>query len=221
MIDWIELFKNFWFLLQQGQLPELGRWNYVLLAVLVAIEGPIVTLLGAAAASGGLMRVWAVFLSAAIGNMTADSLWYLLGYYGKIDTALRIGRWVGLRKVHLDRLTAAMQKHSLKILFFAKLTAGFMVPSLLAAGLSRIPWKRWFPVLFLGEMVWTGSLILIGYYTTESIKVVSREISYLVLAISILFLIVIIWQGRRILFKDKDFSEAVHVEDDKNKKEKE
>ena len=36
-----------------GQLPELGHWTYILLALLVMVEGPIATLLGAAAASAG------------------------------------------------------------------------------------------------------------------------------------------------------------------------
>ena len=216
MEKWIELLKTFWVLLQQGQLPEVGRWNYFLLAVLVAIEGPIATLLGAAAASAGLMRTWAVFSAAAAGNLTADMLWYLLGYYGKVDTALRLGRWAGLKRQHIDRLTVSMQKHALKILFFAKMTAGFMIPSLIATGLARIPWKRWFPVVFLGEMIWTGSLLLIGFYTTEAIKSVAQGIALIVVGASILFLIVIIWQGRRILMRTKEFTEAIYGEERNN-----
>jgi membrane protein DedA with SNARE-associated domain len=214
MDHWIELLRNFWTLLQQGQLPEVGHWNYVLLAVLVAIEGPIATLLGAAAASGGLMRVWAVFVAAAAGNLTADTLWYMLGYHGKVETILRIGRLVRLKQKHLDRLTLVMQKHALKILFFAKLTAGFMIPSLIATGVARVPWKRWFPVVMAGEMIWTGMLIIIGYYTTEAIKVVENSIRLVIVAASILFLIVMIWQGRRILLKTGEFTDAFYDRED-------
>lgn len=201
---------NFWLLLQQGHLPEVGRWNYLLLALIVAIEGPIATLLGAAAASAGLMRVSLVFLSASFGNIAADTLWYLLGYNGKLDTALRLGHWLGLKRSHIERLTSAMEKHGLKILFFAKLTAGFMIPSLISAGLVRLPWKRWFPVLLAGEMIWTGALTVIGFYTTESIKNLSEGISILVMVFSILFLVIVIWQGRKYLMKDPEFSNAVH-----------
>jgi membrane protein DedA with SNARE-associated domain len=209
-----QLINQFWTLLQQGQLPEVGRWNYVLLAAIVAVEGPIATLLGAVAASAGLMRPWAVFVAAALGNMTADALWYLLGYSGRLDAALRLGRFVGLRRTHIEHLTTAMQKHGLRILFFAKLTAGFMIPSLIAAGMVRLPWKRWLPVLLLGEFIWTGTLLTIGYFTTESIKLISREISFLVLGVSIVFLAVVIWQGRRILFKTQEFNEAIHARDE-------
>jgi membrane protein DedA with SNARE-associated domain len=215
MENWLELIKNFWYLLQQGQLPEVGRWNYLLLSALVAIEGPIATLLGAAAASAGLMRIWGVLLAAALGNMTADCLWYLVGYVGNNNTTLRLTRWMGSRRTLVERLTIPMKSHGLQILFFAKLTAGFMIPTLIAAGLARLPWKRIFPILLLGEMIWTGVLIVIGYFATEAIKNVSQDISYIILAASILFLIVIIWQGRRILMENPEIAEVIHPDENK------
>ena len=70
----------------------------------------------------------------------------------------------------LERLEQGMHDHASKILFIAKLTVSFMIPSLIAAGLIKVPWKRWFPALFAGEMIWTGSLMLVGYFATEAIK---------------------------------------------------
>jgi membrane protein DedA with SNARE-associated domain len=213
-MDLLKYLNDFWILLQQGQLPEVGKWNYLLLAILVAVEGPIATLLGAAAASAGLMRFWGVFACAAAGNLVADTLWYMLGYTGRIETALKIGRFAGLKRKHLDHLTNAMQKHGIKILFFAKLTAGFMIPSLVAAGLARLPYKRWFPILLLAETIWTGTLMYIGFYTTEAIKSVSRDIAYISLAISVVFLAVVFIEGRRILMHTKEFEEAIHTDED-------
>jgi len=215
MENWINYLQNVWLLLQQGQLPEVGHFNYVFLAVLVAFEGPVATLLGAAAASAGLMRVGAVFLAACIGNLTADTLWYTLGYHGKIDSLIRWLHWKWLKQRHLDRMTSAMQTHAVKILFFAKLTAGFMIPSLIATGMARIPMRRWFPVLVLGEVIWTGTLVIIGYYTTEAIKDLSRGISFLVLGGSIFFLIIIILEGRNILRKTIDIKQVLE-EDEEN-----
>jgi membrane protein DedA with SNARE-associated domain len=197
----LDILENFWILLQQGQLPEVGRWNYLFLAILVTIEGPIATLLGAAAASAGLMRLWGVFLAAAVGNISADALWYFLGYTGKHIPSSRLARWVGLRQDTVDRLTDALHSHGLKILLLAKLTAALMIPTLIASGLTRLPWKRVFPVLFLGEMIWTGTLITIGYFATEAIKNVERAVGYGIAGAAFLFLIFVIWQGRRILMQ--------------------
>jgi membrane protein DedA with SNARE-associated domain len=201
MNTFFQLVQNFILAMKTGQLPQLGYWTYLVLAVLVAIEGPVATLLGAAAASAGLMRPWLVLIAAAAGNLTADSLWYTLGYVGKLEWLLRFGRKLGLQPNLLERLEKAMHKHAAKILFMAKLTVSFMIPSLIAAGLVKVPWRRWFPALFAGEMIWTGSLILIGYFATEAIKRVEQGVEYLVLGLSIIFVFFILWMGRRILGK--------------------
>jgi membrane protein DedA with SNARE-associated domain len=201
MNTFFQLVQNFILAMKTGQLPQLGYWTYLVLAVLVAIEGPVATLLGAAAASAGLMRPWLVLIAAAAGNLTADSLWYTLGYVGKLEWLLRIGRKLGLQPNLLERLEKGMHKHAAKILFMAKLTVSFMIPSLIAAGLVKVPWRRWFPALFAGEMIWTGSLILIGYFATEAIKRVEQGVEYLVLGLSIIFVFFILWMGRRILGK--------------------
>ena len=208
MHDWITLFHGLIITIKSGQLPQLGYWTYIILGLLVAVEGPIATLLGAAAASAGLMRPMPVFLAAATGNLTADSLWYSIGYLGKTEWILRFGRRMGMRESLINHLKQNMLEHSTKVLFLAKLTVSFVVPSLIAAGLLRIPWKRWFPALLLAETIWTGSLVLIGYYTTEALKRVEQGIEYAVLAASIAFVIFAILAGRRLIRQwDKDSTE--------------
>jgi membrane protein DedA with SNARE-associated domain len=187
--------------LKSGQIPQLGYWSYFLLAIAVAVEGPITTLLGAAAASAGFMRPGLVFLSAAIGNLTADSLWYTLGYVGKIEWVLRFGRRLGVRPDILEKLEHGMRKHTIRILFIAKLTISFVIPSLIAAGLVKAPWRKWFPAIFGGEMIWTGFLVLIGYYTTEAIKRWRNGFEYLALFSAIAFVVIVLVVGRRMLRK--------------------
>jgi membrane protein DedA with SNARE-associated domain len=189
----LQFVQTFWIALQNGTLPHLGAWNYVLLSLLVAVEGPIATLLGAAAASAGYMRPALVFLAAALGNLVSDTLWYQLGYAGKIEWFSRYGRWLGIRPHHLEHLEQGMHDHAAKLLMLAKLTAGLMIPSLIAAGLARVPWRRWFPALLAGETLWTGTLVLIGYYTTEAIKQVAADVEKIGLAGSVLFVVVVLF----------------------------
>ena len=193
----------------------MGAWTYLVLAILVAIEGPIATLLGAAAASAGLMRPWLVFAAAAAGNLTADSLWYSLGYLGKIEWVLRFGRKLGVRKDFLERLESGMHEHAVRILFIAKLTVSFVIPTLIAAGLVRIPWKRWFPAIFTGEMIWTGSLVLIGFFTTEAMKRIEKGMGYVILAASVVFVFAMLWLLHR--FLTKEYQSEVKVPDQNQK----
>ncbi|HEY3311220.1 MAG TPA: VTT domain-containing protein [Anaerolineales bacterium] len=199
MIEWIEPIHHLQSLFLKVQLPEWGAWTYLALAVLVAVEGPIATLLGAAAASAGAMRPWLVFFSAAGGNLAADTLWYLVGYLGKIEWFFNFGQRLGLNPVHMELLQKTMRKHAVRVLFFAKLSMSLMIPSLVAAGLVKARWQRWFPAVFSGELIWTGALVLIGFHATEAIQNIERGVEYVILGGSILFVIFVVVMSRRIL----------------------
>jgi membrane protein DedA with SNARE-associated domain len=193
------LFQNLIVMLRSGHLPELGFWTYIILGMLVLVEGPIATLLGAAAASAGLMRAWGVFLAAALGNLTADTLWYSVGYLGKTKWITQFGKRFGVSESLVKHLEQHMITHATRVLFLAKLTLSFVIPSLIAAGLLRIPWRRWFPGLILAETLWTGSLVLIGFYTTEAVKRVEQWVEYAALGVSLLFVVAVILEGRRLV----------------------
>jgi membrane protein DedA with SNARE-associated domain len=182
-----------------AHLASLGAWSYFLLAFLVAVEGPIVTLLGAGAASVGLMHPGFVFLAAAIGNLTSDTGWYFLGYIGKIEWVKKFGKRLGVSEDKLERL------------FLSKLTVSPMIPALIATGLIRYPWKRWFPFVFAGEMIWTGSLVLIGFFGIQAVSKVKLGLEHIILIGSILFVIFIFFLGRHYLKKE------IHEPEEKTK----
>ncbi len=202
MVDLDSLFafvRGILITLRSGHIPELGYWSYVILFLLVAIEGPISVLLAAAAASAGLMRPVPVFFAAAAGNLTADNLWYLLGYMGKTEWMHHFGRWLGMKPKLIEHLKHNMLKHATRVMFLAKITVSFVIPALITAGLLRVPWKRWFPYFIIAETLWTGTLVCIGYYTTESLKRVQQGVEYIGLGVSIAFVVVMFVLGRRLL----------------------
>lgn len=199
MNNWVQLWQDFIHLFKNGQIPEWGLWSYFALALLVAFEGPMATLLGAAAASAGAMRPLLVFFAASAGNLTADTLWYAIGYMGKIEWLFHLGQRFGISRERLERLQGHMRKHAVKVLFFAKLSMSLMIPSLIAAGLVKARWRSWFPAVFGGEIIWTGGLVLIGYFTTEAVKRVEQGLEYFILGASLVFVIGMLWLSRRIL----------------------
>jgi membrane protein DedA with SNARE-associated domain len=175
------------------QTASWGGWAYILIAVLVAVEGPITTLAGAVAASTGYLNPVLVFVSAAIGNLTADTLWYSLGYLGKIEWLVRYGTWFGIKESSLTRLQQDIYAHIHKLLFVAKLTLGLVVPTLIAAGLARVPFKRWFGVLFAAECLWTGALVLLGYYFGSMIQHVETNLRWMSVGGGVIFAAIVIY----------------------------
>jgi membrane protein DedA with SNARE-associated domain len=169
---------------------SLGIWAYFAIAVLVIVEGPIATLVGAVAASAGYLKPGWVFASAAAGNLTSDTLWYLLGYLGNIEWVLKYGKYVGVKEQQVAYLQNEIQKHVLQILFVAKLTLGFVIPVLVATGLSKIPIRRWFGVLFIAECIWTGTLVFVGYHFGHYVRTMERGLQFFALGGALLFAIV-------------------------------
>ncbi|HEX7555490.1 MAG TPA: hypothetical protein VF338_02615 [Leptolinea sp.] len=204
----VAIIRTFWHNLQFGVVTQIGSWNYLIIALLVAVEGPVVTLLGASASASGYLKTGFVLLAAAAGNITADLVWYRLGYAGKIEWLLPYQRWLGIKPKQMIHLQDQMYKHASKILFFAKLSSGFMIPSLVAAGMAKVPVKKWFPTLLIGETIWTGSLIFIGYHGTKILSSLSKGIEYVLLGASLLFMVVMVYYIRRALRASGVFEET-------------
>lgn len=178
---------------------EGGPLGYLVLAVLVAVEGPIATLFGAAAAATGVLSLPFVFAAATLGNLTADMLWYWVGRSGRLDTMARYSRWIRLKPEQVYLLSSQLEQNTTKVLFVAKITAGLVIPTLIAAGLIRAPWRKWFLPIFIGETLWTGALVLLGYYATSLLFQVERTIGYFVVGGSALFFLAIVYAVRRTL----------------------
>lgn len=170
----------------------LAGWAYLLLALLVAIEGPIVTLAGAVAASAGLLNPVLVFVSASLGNLSADILWYSLGALGKTEWLMKLSSRFGVKENVITRLEKDVREHIHKVLFIAKLTMGLVIPTLIAAGLARVPFKRWFGVLFGAECIWTGSLVLAGYYLGALTQRIEANLRWVSLAGAMLLAAILI-----------------------------
>jgi len=192
-----ELIRMAWLQLQHGRLPPLGHWVYPVLALLTAIEGPIATLVAAAGSAAGLARPGLVFVSAATGNLAADTLWYTLGRAGRLEWITRIGGRFGLRQRHVSDLRHSMQQHAPRVVFVAKLTEGFTIPALVAAGLARVRWRRWLPPLVAAEVIWTGSLVLIGYHAADAVRRVDSALKWLPLGAVLVAVPVGLWWLRR------------------------
>ena len=186
-----------------NQVQPLGNWLYLLLALLVALEGPLATLTAAVASSAGYLDPKLVFVSASCGNLSADILWYSLGYMGKIELLGRYGGWLGIKQDAVLRLKQGIHDHVGKFLFVAKLTLGLVVPTLVAAGLARVSWRHWIGALFLAESIWTGSLVLAGYYYGQYILHIEKGLKWISIgSTAILVIIVGIYILRRRSHKD-------------------
>jgi membrane protein DedA with SNARE-associated domain len=91
----------------------------------------------------GPLNPWLAFLSCLVGALAGDCLMYAVGYHFG-HSILRENRWVG-RWVHPERearVERLIARHGLKVLFAARFLMGLRSTVYLAAGVLRIPFRR-------------------------------------------------------------------------------
>jgi len=185
----IETFPKFWNALQHGNVLPLGYWNYFFLFIFVIIQGPLVKLLSGAVASTTNLNLYLVILVSILASMTADIGWYYLGRLGKLQK--RKSKHTK-RKQIAYLLQNAMHEHYFKVLVLGKISLGLAIPSMVAAGVVRISWRKWLPAVFVGEFLYTIMLILTGYFAAESLNHANQTIRFIGLAITGIFLLVLV-----------------------------
>ena len=191
--------QNFWTALSSGSASSAHLWLYVVITLLVMVEGPVSILLAAGASSAGFLNPLPVFMAATLGNLIADTLWYGLGYLGKIDWLLRRRGWFGVDADKLDLIRRVIHQQAVRLLIFAKLTNGLIVPVLIATGLARVPWRKWFPIIFVTNLLTSLVMVALGYYMASSLLHVQEGLRYAAFAATLLFLLVASFYMRRLL----------------------
>jgi membrane protein DedA with SNARE-associated domain len=176
---------------------------YLTLALLSILQGPIALLVGAGAAAAGVINPWWLFLTITLGNLSVDILWFWIGRLGKIDWLLKF-RFLKLKMETILRLEKSLDAQAPRIVILAKLSSVFVLPVMVAAGLMRLPWKRWFPTLFGIEILKNVVLILAGYYSVLSITQFKSWLSILTIAGLVLSLLIPWFFIRRSIHLDRD-----------------
>ena len=175
-------------------------WQYLIIFFGVAIEGPAVTLTAAALAGAGLLDPWVVLLCAGAGNLTGDICWYLLGYFGRFEALVRRFPQLAPLAPEIDRIKAEVAQNAPRMLFIAKLAFGVVsIPTLVAAGVARVPWQRVVPAQLLGELIWSGALVWFGLFFGQYVSQLQNDLRIAALVSGVLFLLSLIWVVRRLI----------------------
>lgn len=193
MPNYLDLILNtlsqFWLELQHGNVLPIGNWNYIILFILVIIQGPVVKLLSGAVVSNTYLNLFIVILVSIMASLVADSWWYFVGQKGNFEQFFRRKSAKSNRIVQL--LLDAMQTHYFKVLLLGKLSMGLALPSIISAGISKIPWRKWFPAVLLGEVIFSSALVLTGFFAAESIGQANQTIKLVGIILTVVLILVL------------------------------
>lgn len=191
------IIQHLWAGFQQGQLPDLGSWNYGLLAFFMILQGRPSAVFSGIVASAGTLNLALVLVVIMAARVVVDLFWYTVGATGWVD---RLGGRVALVARAAGHLEAEMARKPRQFVLLGKLSNTLTIPVVIAAGHSRLPLGQWFPSSFAGEFLWTFSLLLFGYLSANAVSAVSGGLSTLMLGFTGVFaaiFLISLLRGRR------------------------
>ena len=145
----------------------------------------------------GFFSFWPIYLTLILGDFAADLGWYAIGRYGARKFVDRWGHYLSLTPDIMDRLENVFKEHHDKILFISKITMGFgfALATLMAAGMARVPLKKYALYNFLGGFIWTGILMGAGYFFGNLYSLLDKSFRLAFVIFLIIFVLLAVYGG--------------------------
>ena len=163
----------------------LPTFGYPMMFFGSLIEGPALMIIVGFLLRLGFFSFVPAFLLLFAGDLAGDFMWYGIGRFALHRTILRIGKFFGVSEEIFEKIKEKFRKHEGKIIFGSKLTTGFgfSVFIVMAAGITRMPLKKFSAIAAFGGILWTAGLFLIGYFFGNVYLQLEKGIRIIFLAI--------------------------------------
>lgn len=142
-----------------------GLAGYIILFVLMFVEGPIATLLASFLSSIGIFNVFYVLILSFLGNMIPDTLLFLVGRYSRKRQVESLAEKFGLSKKALLKLESGLKRHSIKTLVLLKSTKFISVFGIIVVGFLKLPSKKFFISAALFNFLFSIIFVSIGFFS--------------------------------------------------------
>ena len=175
----------------------LGSYGYVLLALLVGLEGLGIPLPGemalvtsAALAARGHLSITGVVVTTIVAAICGDNGGYWIGRKGGLALIERYGKYLHIRDTHLTRAHAFFEKHGSKTVFIGRFFALLRVFAAVLAGASRMRYRTFVIWNAAGVVAWTATFATLGYLFGRHLPMLQRHIGRATLAAVLLLALV-------------------------------
>ena len=176
---------------------EYGLWFLFLIVASESaglwLPGETVLIAAAIYASNGHLPIVGVIVVAAAAAIVGDNIGYWIGRKGGRALLRRIPIVNRLAERALPPAERFFDRHGGKTVFFARFFGGLRVTAAWIAGISRMPWWRFFAWNASGGIVWAVGVGLLAFYAGKAAAdALSRYGVYGGIAIAVIIVLVII-----------------------------
>lgn len=163
----LNIFQRFseWVLRQLERLFKDYGYYVVFFGVLVEnsmflgllVPGAIILILAGLAAENGTINIWLVFALAVVATIIGDTVSYMIGRLGWTKALERTGM-----SALIERVREPMESNSTWLILVYHLAGYSRVVGPAAAGIFRIPYRRWAPLDYTGGAIWVLLYTMVG-----------------------------------------------------------
>jgi membrane protein DedA with SNARE-associated domain len=129
----------------------------------IPIPSEIVVPYGGFLAATGHTHLWAVIAVATAANVVGSGIAYAVGRYGGRPLFIKYGRYVFIKKHHLDKADRWFERRGQLTVFFTRMMPGVRTFISLPAGIAKMPVIKFFVYSLLGSIPWNAALAYLGY----------------------------------------------------------
>ncbi|MDE2188180.1 MAG: DedA family protein [Patescibacteria group bacterium] len=148
-----------------GFVQNHNYWSYFIIALASFAEGPILAMICGVLYKLALVPFTPIYIALMAGDLIGDTFWYWIGRKFGHPFIRRFGKYFSLTESGVASVTHVFHKYQNSILLFSKMTMGlgFALVTLVTAGIVKLPFRKYILLNFIGQFVWTGFLLLVGY----------------------------------------------------------
>ena len=178
--------------------PWIIAHGYFIFFFTALIEGPLVTTAAGVAAALGYYNIVIIVLIAIAGDLTADVVYYFIGYHSRILVIERYGHHFGITRERIEKIEKMVHKNFKKTMLIVKVSPIIPIPGLIAIGASRVSLKKFVEMSLLITAPKSLLFALLGFYSGKAYAHLGNNItngSYIIGGlILVIFVVYLIYQ---------------------------
>lgn len=168
-------------------------------SALIPIPSEVVMPFSGYLVASGKFNAAYVIIAGSIGNLVGSLIAYYIGMRLGREFILRYGKYVLLRKSHLELTESYFKKYGDRSTFISRLLPAVRTYISLPAGVAKMNIKKFTAYTLIGSIIWNSALTYVGIQLGQEWKNILHYSNYFdgVVVIGVIIAIVLFFRSRR------------------------
>jgi len=152
----------------------IDSYGYLALVVGTFLEGETILVLGGIAAKLGYLRLPWVIVSAFVGTLMSDQLFFFLGRWQGQAFLLKHPHW----QSRAEKVRRMLERHRIPIIIGFRFVYGFRTVTPFVLGMSRVPVIEFVVFNIVGAAAWASAIAGLGYAFGKAMELLLGDLRH-------------------------------------------